>query len=259
MSARYLIRLDDACPTMDVRKWERFEEILGDLDIKPMVAVVPDNRDPVLQVNDSDPDFWDKIRNWQAKGWSIAMHGYQHVFHPIYRKRLLLPFYDRSEFAGLSYSEQAAKIRESWRLFKEQGVAPTLWVAPAHCFDSITLEALRDETPIRIVSDGIACDQFYQHGFYWLPQQLWSLTGKRSGLWTVCLHPSSMNIAQIDEFNALLSSATFRSRIVAVADVSLTQRKMSLTDWSYSTYFWQRGRLRRALNSVRSILHVRSR
>ena len=33
---KYLIRLDDACPTMDAQKWSRIEDILNRGGVKPM-------------------------------------------------------------------------------------------------------------------------------------------------------------------------------------------------------------------------------
>lgn len=252
MSARYLLRLDDACPTMDTTKWRAIEELLDARGIRPLVAVVPDNRDPVLQVDAPDPQFWDAVRRWAAKGWTIAMHGYQHQFHAVDRTRLLLPFYDRSEFAGLPYEAQAEKIRSSWRLFKDAGVEPTAWIAPAHCFDRVTLEALRAETPIRIVSDGLARAQFFELGFYWLPQQLWSVVPKTSGLWTICLHPNTMSGAQIEDLGRSLAVPAIASRLVSVGNIELKERGRSLVDRAYGAWFWQRKRLVDFVFRVRS-------
>lgn len=252
MSARYLVRLDDACPTMDAAKWRAVEELLDARGIRPLVAVVPDNRDPVLKVDAPDPRFWELVRHWQSKGWTIAMHGYQHQFHNVDRNRLLLPFYDRSEFAGLPYEAQAGKIRASWRMFKDAGVEPTAWIAPAHCFDRLTLDALRAETPIRIVSDGLARTQFFELGFYWLPQQLWSVVPKDSGLWTICLHPNTMTAAQIDDLERSLGTSAIASRLICVHDVELKKRRRSLADRAYSVWFWQRKRLINFLLRMRS-------
>ena len=93
------------------------------------------------------------------------MHGYQHVMHST-KAKLILPFYERSEFGGLPYEAQVVKIRESWALFVAEQVKPSVWIAPAHCFDRLTLKAIRNETPIRIVSDGIARDQYFEDGFF---------------------------------------------------------------------------------------------
>ena len=89
--ARYLLRLDDACPTMDAARWQTIEDLFDLHAIKPLVAVVPDNRDPNLEKDTPDPAFWDKVRRWQHKGWTIALHGYQHVLRPTTAK-MMLPF-----------------------------------------------------------------------------------------------------------------------------------------------------------------------
>lgn len=239
---------------MDHANWSRLEELFDSLQIKPLVAVVPDNRDPVLQVDDADSCFWGRVRGWQAKGWTIAMHGYQHVFHSVDRRHLILPFYDRSEFAGLPLTEQAGKLRAAWALCQSHGVTPTAWIAPAHCFDRTTLRALLQETSIRVISDGIALNPYCDNGFYWLPQQLWSLEPRQSGLWTVCLHPNCMSDADIDHLAKQLTSPYFQKRIVAADDIERSPRRRSLLDRLYALYFWNRGRVFSALLLVRDWL-----
>jgi predicted deacetylase len=250
VTGRYLLRLDDACPTMDARKWKMFENLFDELGIKPLVAVVPDNCDPELRCASPDALFWDKVRAWQGKGWTVAMHGYQHRMHPT-KSKLVLPFYEHSEFAGLSYESQVEKIRKSWALFAEKGIAPTAWVAPAHCFDRLTLKAIRNETPIKIVSDGIACDQYFEDGFFWLPQQLWTLSEKSSGLWTVCLHPNTMTENQFAAFRTALEER-YISRVTSVDKLVFHKRSKSLADRAYDVYFWQRHRAFKLIHQVRS-------
>ena len=80
MSAKYILRLDDACPTMDVVKWDRIEKICDKFLIRPIIAVVPNNKDKKLIKNDIDINFWNKVRGWQNKGWHIALHGYDHIY-----------------------------------------------------------------------------------------------------------------------------------------------------------------------------------
>lgn len=251
MSARYLIRLDDACSTMHAERWAEMEGMLDALRIRPIVAVVPQNLDLALCAQQADPAFWDKVRAWKAKGWTIAMHGYQHQFHRVDRRCLMLPFYDRSEFAGLAYEEQAEKIRASWRLFDAQGVLPSAWVAPAHCFDRLTLRAVERETPIRLISDGIACDQYFEDGFYWLPQQLWAYVPHRTGLWTICIHPNSMGAAQIDALRAQLAIPASQGQFASADELPLQSRARSLKDKAFAGYFWQRSRIRAAVAGFR--------
>ena len=47
-SAKYLIRMDDACPTLKSSNWDYLESLFDDLNIKPIVAVIPDNVDESL-------------------------------------------------------------------------------------------------------------------------------------------------------------------------------------------------------------------
>jgi hypothetical protein len=240
MAASYLIRLDDACAEMDCGRWQSVETILDEFNVKPIVAVVPDNQDAELKRQTPDPEFWSKVRRWQSKGWSIAMHGHTHVMHSTDEK-LLVPYYKRSEFAGLTFDEQKTKIRAAWKLFLSQGVEPRIWVAPAHSFNSLTLKALSEETSIRIVSDGIAWNAFYEQGFHWIPQQIWKLTPRNSGLWTVCLHPNQMDDASLSRLRHDIGGE-FRGRMRSVEDVRLTSVRKSLRGRIYHCYFWLRWR-----------------
>jgi len=240
MAALYLIRLDDACSEMDSARWQFVEEILDEFKIKPIVAVVPNNLDREIKHQPADPDFWSKVRRWQSKGWSIAMHGHTHVMHPT-NERLLVPYYQRSEFAGLSLEQQKMKVRIAWSRFLSEGIEPRIWVAPAHSFNCLTLKALHEETSIGIVSDGIAWNTFYEHGFYWIPQQMWSFVPRRSGLWTVCLHPNEMDERSRVRLHHDIGGE-FHSRVVAVADVPLIRRRKSLAGRMYHFYFWRKWR-----------------
>lgn len=237
MSARYLIRLDDACHTQSRARWGRIEDLLDRHAIRPIVAVTPDNQDPKLAPDSRDEQFWDKVRSWQARGWTVAMHGHTHVMRPTQAK-LLVPFYERSEFAGLSTEAQAEKIDTAWRLFLDERVTPQVWVAPAHSFDVKTLDAVRSCTSIRVVSDGIACDTYRSHGFSWVPQQLWGLSERSFGLWTVCLHPNTMDDRAIDQFDAQIRDR-FRDRIIDFTQVKLRSRGKTLRDHLYAAYFWR--------------------
>ena len=56
---KFLIRLDDACPTMNIERWDKVENILDAFSIKPMVGIIPDCKDKSFQ-NNADPNFWNK-------------------------------------------------------------------------------------------------------------------------------------------------------------------------------------------------------
>ena len=57
-NSKYIIRLDDACETMDREKWARLESILDSKNIKPIVAVIPNNQDDNLKIERKDRYFW---------------------------------------------------------------------------------------------------------------------------------------------------------------------------------------------------------
>ena len=78
--SRYLLRFDDACPTMNWGVWDAVETELLRHNTRPIVAVVPDNRDPKLMADAPRAEFWDRVRRWQSIGWAIGLHGYQHVY-----------------------------------------------------------------------------------------------------------------------------------------------------------------------------------
>lgn len=188
---KYLIRLDDACDTMDRDKWGRVEEILDRHHIRPMVGVIPDNKDKDQFLNPRDPSFWDIVKGWESKGWTIALHGYDHCC--ITTDAGINPLWDRSEFAGVELDEQKRKIREGVLIFMEHGMEPKYFFAPSHTFDLNTLEALRSESNIRIISDTIATKPYSWKGFSFVPQMGGRCREmKISGTWTTCLHPSTM-------------------------------------------------------------------
>lgn len=255
MTANYIFRIDDACPTMDKSRWQAIEDMFDEFNIKPIVAVVPDNLDSKLNVDSFDLMFWDKVRSWRDKGWAIALHGYQHLMHDTENK-LVLPYYNRSEFAGLPYEDQAEKIKQSWNLFLCQDVEPKIWVAPAHCFDLDTLKAIYNETNIRIVSDGIARKPYFEHDFFWIPQQLWGLSERRSGLWTVCLHPNTMSDRDISYLREMIEHQ-FLDRIVNLNSVNLLNKSKTLIDRIYNIYFWKKRSAYQYLSKIRSIYRTK--
>jgi len=190
MSRRYIVRLDDACPTMDRKKWGIIESILDKYNIKPIVAVIPNNQDPKQQVDEFDEKFWTRVRSWQSNGWYIALHGFNHVYES--KERGLLPMNKQSEFAGINKNIQMDKIRKGIQIFTNNNINPVIWIAPSHTFDSNTLKVLKEETNIQIISDGIAYYPYNENDFFWIPQQNWRLQKKRKGIWTTCYHPNSM-------------------------------------------------------------------
>src|SRR6266568_4206947 len=167
---QYLLRFDDICPTMSHSGWDRFRPMIEEFSIRPILAVVPDNRDPDLMVSPRDSKFWNRMRSMEAAGATIAVHGYQHLCKS--RGKSLLGLHRETEFAGVCKEQQREWVRAGLRILRGQGLNPRLWVAPRHGFDENTLHALREEG-IEFISDGLARRPLSRGGVTWIPQQLW--------------------------------------------------------------------------------------
>ena len=201
--AEYLLRLDDLCSTVSAERWLQFESLIQEFRLKPILAVVPDNRDPDLELSPPDPIFWHRMRALESAGAVIGMHGYRHLC--LSQGRSLLGLARTSEFAGVAAATQRAWIREGLRTLRSHGLDPRIWVAPRHGFDAHTLEALQAEG-ITLVSDGFARTPYLRTGVTWIPQQLWGPVEKSKGLWTICLHVNTALDAQIQDLREFLTA-----------------------------------------------------
>src|SRR5688572_26098530 len=148
---QYLLRFDDICPTMNWSLWAEIENMLVERRLKPILAVVPDNRDPALRVDSPAEDFWDRVRGWRDRGWTIALHGFQHRY--VSRNAGMVAIRKKSEFAGLLAEEQREKLRRGMEIFEREGVAPRVWIAPGNTFDATTVSLLPN-FGIRVISAG---------------------------------------------------------------------------------------------------------
>ncbi|MGC9157405.1 MAG: DUF2334 domain-containing protein [Terracidiphilus sp.] len=199
--AQYLLRFDDLCPTMNHARWRRFQALIEEFALCPILAIVPDNRDEELKLDAPDPEFWARMRAMEAAGATIGLHGYRHLCQN--RGRSLVSLHARSEFAGAPEATQRLWIGEGLRILREHGLNPRVFVAPRHGFDHATLSALRNEG-IRLISDGFARAPFVRGGLTWMPQQLWDPREKSRGLWTICVHSNSATEAQVSVISAFL-------------------------------------------------------
>jgi predicted deacetylase len=214
--AQYLLRFDDLCPTIARARWQRFLPLIKEFGIRPILAVVPYNRDPGLQLSPPDPGFWDQMRAMEAAGAAIALHGYRHLCDS--RGRSLVPLHRHTEFAGVSEETQRRWIGTGLEILRGHGLHPKLWVAPFHGFDRNTLRALRAEG-LGLLSDGLARVPFIRGGVTWIPQQLWEPVDKPKGLWTICVHSNTARGALVDQLGVFMRrhAAQFTSvdRVVA--------------------------------------------
>lgn len=200
--AQYLLRFDDLCPTMRPERWQRFLPLLKQYSLHPILAIVPENLDHHLDVAPPDLFFMEKMRQLQADGATIALHGYQHLCESTGWS--LIPLYRRSEFAGVPREIQRQWIRAGLEILRSQGLDVKIFVAPRHGFDRGTLWALRREG-ISILSDGMGRMAHRRGGVIWLPQQLWAPQMRRRGLWTICIHSNMASNREVDMLRKFLA------------------------------------------------------
>ena len=197
-TAKYLLRFDDLCPTMNWRVWSEIEAALEEHQVKPVLAVVPDNQDPVLNVGAPVEKFWERVRGWQARGWTIALHGFQHKY--IGERPGLITPNSKTEFAGVPAAEQEEKLRRGAEIFERNGIKTQAWIAPGNSFDAATVELL-PKFGIRVICDGSFRFPFVdRYGIFWVPQQLYGFRPAPRGVWTVCYHHNRWTASYLDKF-----------------------------------------------------------
>ena len=231
--AQYLLRFDDLCPGMDEAKWQRYLPLLERYRLKPIVAIIPENRDALIDPEMAacgssasviqagvenrrtrDAAFWKQMRSLVAAGAEPALHGYRHLCAA--NGRSLVPLHRVSEFAGVDEERQRRWIDAGLSILRSHGLEPRIWVAPRHGFDRTTLNVLKS-AGILLVSDGFAMRPFKGYGMIWLPQQLWAPVEKHSGLWTICLHAGTASDEEVGELGEFLQR--FAGQFKSVSEV----------------------------------------
>lgn len=198
----YIIRLDDASEYEDKKKWERIKKLLNKYEIKPIIGVIPNNKDnSLVKKYEKNENFWNEIKELKENGWIIAMHGFDHKY--ISNSGGINPIQKRSEFAGIPLKKQKQKIKDGISIFEKNGIYPDVFFAPSHTFDENTIIALKENSNINIISDTIASDVYFKHGMYFIPQQSGKVRKLPFKTVTFCYHPNEMedcDYKQLEDF-----------------------------------------------------------
>lgn len=241
-NAKYLMRLDDASPYWHREKWYRVHELMCKYSIRPIIAIIPHNEDVVLKAQSQssyDNSFHNTVKIWIAEGFSPALHGYNHIADS--KSGGINPVQRRSEFASKSVLIQREKIAQGVKIFASWGIDAKIFVAPAHTFDRNTLEALRLESDIRIISDTVADDVYYEDGFYYIPQQSGQVREMNFALTTFCYHPNTMTEDSFSRLEKFLARNQDKFTCVDALDMNIHEK--TLYDKVLSFFYFMRRRI----------------
>ena len=116
------VRLDDITPDMDWQRFYAFKALLDKYQVKPLIGIVPDNRDENLKgtLEGAPEDFWAYVRQLKEEGFSIALHGCHHIYTT--GKGGTFPLNNFSEFAGVPYEKQKEMLAQGKAILNENGI-----------------------------------------------------------------------------------------------------------------------------------------
>jgi hypothetical protein len=190
----FLIRFDDIHPCMN---WEKFTIVKKHLEsnhLNCILGVIPDNKDKTIAKGAEKENFFRILSSYQMFGDTIAQHGYQHLYET--RDGGILNINQKSEFAGLDYSQQFDKLKNGKRILEAHGIWEPVFMAPAHSYDHTTLKCL-SELGFKYITDGYALLPFEHDNLIFIPQLFARPSRFIPGLQTICLHTDTMNESQI--------------------------------------------------------------
>lgn len=199
------IRIDDICENMDFGRLERFEAILNKYNIKPLIGVVPCNKDSHLVAGEKKENYETWLKDKIADGYTIALHGCYHEY--VTKKGGIFPLNDYSEFAGLSEAKQAEKLDAAIEGLNKLGITSNIFMAPAHSFDNNTIKLLNDRG-YKYITDGFGKMPYKYRGMTFLPIAMLKNKDvrKKDGYTTIVIHVGTMQDKDFEYFERFLES-----------------------------------------------------
>ena len=215
MSSKFILRFDDITPKMAWSEFSAFDTLASELDIPLLVGIVPHCLDPNLAVEPERTDFWNVVRSWVNRGWTIAQHGYTHQY--VNKSSGILGKWNQSELAGLSYEEQYAKLKAGKDILVQQGVWQPVFMAPSHSFDYITLRVLSD-LDFCYVTDGYGMYPYKMGALTAVPQLFSTPKHFGFGVYTIYLHINTITPSEIQDMLCFMK--THRQQIISFFDAT---------------------------------------
>ena len=187
-----LIRMDDISENMNWALMDKCEKLFDKFKIKPLLGIIPINKDPELLKLPKNDRFWERVENWKNKGWEITMHGCNHLYTQKSDKNDIFNYGGNSEFYGLDYSMQLNKIKTGLEEFKKRKIKVRSFFAPNHIYDSNTLKALKD-SDIKIIIDGYGLFPYYENEILFIPQLFYKEIFLPFGIQSTQMHINEWN------------------------------------------------------------------
>ena len=194
-----LIRLDDITENMNWDLMKKSELLFEKYEIKPVLGVIPNNKDAQLLPYPKKDDFWDRVRGWRDKNWEIAMHGYTHVYDKMCKNDDYFNCGGGSEFFGHSLETQITKIQNGLKKFNDEKIKIRTFFAPNHTFDKNTLIALK-KSGINVVIDGYGLMPYTEHDIKFIPQLFLKVLFLPFGIQSTQIHLNYMKEKDFDNF-----------------------------------------------------------
>ena len=200
-----LIRLDDIAENMNWPLMKRCEVLFDKYNIKPLLGVISNNKDPQLLSHPKNESFWSQVRIWKEKNWEISMHGYTHVYDKETNKKDYFNYGGKSEFFGHTYEEQFSRIKKSLQIFENKNIKIRSFFAPNHTYDENTFKALK-LCGINEVIDGYGFQPYVEKDFVFIPQLFYRLINFPFSFQTTQLHLNEWTDITFNNFETFVLS-----------------------------------------------------
>ncbi len=208
-----LLRFDDIAPNMNWKMMDRCERILNEYKIKPVVGVIPNNQDTELLSYEKRDEFWQIVKHWQNNNWTVAMHGYTHVYDSETRKKDYFKYGGKSEFFGHTFQEQLSRLKKGKKIFDDNNIKVDTFFAPNHTYDLNTFDALKKAGIFRII-DGYGLSPFIKNEIKFLPQLFYKLVFIPFGIQSTQLHINYWNENDFIKFENFIKK--YHSKIIDI-------------------------------------------
>ena len=226
-----LLRMDDIAENMNWKLMDKCEILFDSYNLKPLLGVIPANKDPELLRFPVNPQFWERVNRWKSKGWEITMHGYSHLYTQKSDKKDIFNYGGDSEFYGLDYSTQLSKIQQGLNEFEKRNIKIRSFFAPNHIYDENTLKALKNSN-IKIIIDGYGLFPFYKNEILFIPQLFYREIFLPIGIQSTQMHINEWNEESFKKFELFVEKN--KQKIVNldyIIDIARNSRLQNLTNY----------------------------